>query len=181
MVSSSCWCDIKIYYYSIFGGCHHHTAVVLLLCVVFFFFFSSFSSSWGCGENLSLTDCGRGLGTVITQLLQFKKVFCHKSRMKFLLSGDVNESLVCYKTHFEVKQVEARTIDAVLCVGNFFNNANFQETAGVAPDVEKHIIDQLSGLEVPLYFIGGQDDFSGAFSPLIVNQEKKEICKMSPS
>ena len=78
------------------------------MCSFFFFFFFFFG---GC-ENLSLTDCaGRGLGTVITQLLQFKKVFCHKSRMKFLLSGDVNGKFsVLLETYFEVKQVEARTI-----------------------------------------------------------------------
>eukprot|EP00944_MAST-04C_sp_MAST-4C-sp1_P010658 g10658.t1 len=98
--------------------------------------------------------------------------------MKFLLSGDVNGKFsVLQKRISKLNKSKHGPFDAVLCVGNFFNNANFQETAGVAPDVEKYITNELSGLEVPLYFIGGQDDFSGAFSPLIVNQEKKEICK----
>ena len=56
--------------------------------------------------------------------------------MKFLLSGDVNGKFsVLLKRISKLNKSKHGPFDAVLCVGNFFNNANFEETAGVAPDV----------------------------------------------
>ena len=159
--------------------------ITLLWCTVYVvcFLFFLLLLLLGCGDkNLELDRLRQPRTYLVLLLLSCyaSKVFCHKSRMKFLLSGDVNGKFsVLQKRISKLNKSKHGPFDAVLCVGNFFNNANFQETAGVAPDVEKYI-DQLSGLEALLTLLV-VDDFSGMFSPLIVNWLERRYAKMSPS
>ena len=102
--------------------------------------------------------------------------------MKFLLAGDVNGNFdVLEKRVKKLNQSKHGPFDAVLCVGNFFKNEKDSTTLSTGvekEDIHKVFIEKINGFVLPLYFIGGVDDFKGKYASLIVNEKnKKELCK----
>jgi hypothetical protein len=94
--------------------------------------------------------------------------------MKFLLTGDVNGKLSVLETRVsKLNQSKHGPFDAVLCVGNFFQSTKDDNEEDVDNFFSKTVTDFI----LPLYFIGGVNDFKGKYSKLIVNQDKIELCK----